>query len=194
MPTRPCTCPTSAPPSGRFNWSRRWRAGPAAGRRAAACWCRRSAPTIRPSRRPCGTTTRRLPPANCRSAQMLRYPPFASMIRLVVRGPVEPAAAEFAGTSGRAAARRRWKQRRPTPGCSARRPRPFARLRGMYRFQIQVQGADGEKLRAAVAQGHRRPRTARRRAVDRRRRSGGYAVEKEPIAILLEYLRHVESQ
>ncbi len=28
--------------------------------------------------------------------QMLRYPPFASMIRLVVRGPVEAVAAEFA--------------------------------------------------------------------------------------------------
>ncbi len=31
-------------------------------------------------------------------------------------------------------------------------PAPFARLRGMYRFQIQIQGPDGEKLRAAVRQ------------------------------------------
>jgi len=31
-------------------------------------------------------------------------------------------------------------------------PAPFARLRGMYRFQIQLQGLEGEKLRAAVRQ------------------------------------------
>ena len=30
-------------------------------------------------------------------------------------------------------------------------PAPFSKLRGKYRFQIQVQGPDGEKLRAAVA-------------------------------------------
>ena len=45
-------------------------------RRAAGCWCRPSAPIIRRSWRPCGTTTRRLPPASCPSRQMLRYPPF----------------------------------------------------------------------------------------------------------------------
>ena len=30
-------------------------------------------------------------------------------------------------------------------------PCPFARLKGKYRFQIQMQGPDGERLRAAVA-------------------------------------------
>jgi Primosomal protein N C-terminal domain len=30
-------------------------------------------------------------------------------------------------------------------------PCPFARLRGKYRFQIQVQGPEGDPLRAAVA-------------------------------------------
>jgi primosomal protein N' (replication factor Y) len=30
-------------------------------------------------------------------------------------------------------------------------PCPFARLKGKYRFQIQAQGVDGEKIRAAVA-------------------------------------------
>jgi hypothetical protein len=29
-------------------------------------------------------------------------------------------------------------------------PCPFARLKGRYRFQIQVQGPDGERLRSAV--------------------------------------------
>ena len=40
-----------------------------AGRRAAGCWCRPSAPTIRPSWRPCATTTPPSPPANCPSAR-----------------------------------------------------------------------------------------------------------------------------
>ena len=58
MPTRPCTCPTSARPSGRFQLVTQV-AGPNGPRaeRAAGCWCRRSVPIIRRSRRPCGTTT-----------------------------------------------------------------------------------------------------------------------------------------
>jgi primosomal protein N' (replication factor Y) (superfamily II helicase) len=127
--------------------------------------------------------------------QMLCYPPLASMIRLVIRGPVEAVVAEFAdyiagrirtalgigrdtavgaarlapastpGThrheteSGRFPAR--------TPGlnedahgialpAAARvlgpAPCPFARLKGRYRFQIQVQGPDADPLRAAVRQ------------------------------------------
>jgi primosomal protein N' (replication factor Y) len=31
-------------------------------------------------------------------------------------------------------------------------PAPLARLRGQYRFQIQLQGPDGQKLRDAVRQ------------------------------------------
>jgi primosomal protein N' (replication factor Y) len=83
--------------------------------------------------------------------QMLRYPPFASMIRLVVRGPVEPVAAEFAGYIVE-----RLRTALSEPQADARvlgpAPCPFARLRGRYRFQIQAQGPDGERLRAAVRQ------------------------------------------
>jgi primosomal protein N' (replication factor Y) (superfamily II helicase) len=99
--------------------------------------------------------------------EMLRYPPFAGMIRLVVRGRPEPVAAEFAGY---VAERLRAAVFRPrsgeTPARSASEgsigdagarvlgpaPCPFARLRGKYRFQIQVHGPAGEKLRAAVAE------------------------------------------
>ena len=81
--------------------------------------------------------------------QMLRYPPFASMIRLVVRGPAEPVGGRFALHCR--AAEGGIGSRRLTPGCSAR-PRALARLRGKYRFQIQVQGPDGQQLRAAVRQ------------------------------------------
>jgi primosomal protein N' (replication factor Y) len=105
--------------------------------------------------------------------QMLRYPPFAEMVRLVVRGRSEPITAEFANTI---AARLRQALLGPPPeetlarsasegrsGSSASgageadvrvlgpAPCPFARLKGRYRFQIQVQGPDGDQLRAAAA-------------------------------------------
>ena len=40
----------------------------------------------------------------------------------------------------------------PTRECLGPAPCPFARLKGRYRFQIQVQGPEGEPLRAAVRQ------------------------------------------
>jgi primosomal protein N' (replication factor Y) len=81
--------------------------------------------------------------------EMLRYPPFASMIRLVIRGPSEPIAREFAVFLAQ-----RVKESLQAEGAGARvlgpAPAPFTRLRGMYRFQIQLQGLEGDKLRAAV--------------------------------------------
>ncbi len=81
--------------------------------------------------------------------QTLRYPPFASMIRLVIRGPREPVAAEFAKyiaeRLGSAFQKERVEARVLGPA-----PCPFARLKGKYRFQIQVQALDGGPLRAAV--------------------------------------------
>jgi len=115
--------------------------------------------------------------------EMFGYPPFGAMIRLVVRGPVEPVTAEFAkylaeriaaaleslppspnvgqppsavpsdsARSGAAVLH----ENNSTPMQAGERvlgpaPCPFARLKGRYRFQIQVQGRDGERLRAAVA-------------------------------------------
>jgi primosomal protein N' (replication factor Y) len=83
--------------------------------------------------------------------QMLCYPPFASMVRLVVRGPSEPIVAEFASyiVERLAAA---LAQRQAGARVLGPAPCPFARLRGKYRFQIQVQGPEGEPLRAAVRQ------------------------------------------
>jgi primosomal protein N' (replication factor Y) len=81
--------------------------------------------------------------------QMLGYPPFASMIRLVIRGPLETITGEFAALMAR-----QLTDALQTLKTAARvlgpAPAPFARLKGKYRFQIQVQGPDGDKLRAAV--------------------------------------------
>ncbi len=81
--------------------------------------------------------------------EALNYPPFSEMIRLVVRGPTEPTAGEFAAHLAD-----RLKAGLESCGPGARvlgpAPAPFAKLRGKYRFQVQLQGADGQKLRELV--------------------------------------------
>ena len=79
------------------------------------------------------------------------YPPFAGMVRLVVRGPAAQATGEFAGHLTeriKAALGRREAEARVLGPA----PCPFSKLRGNYRFQIQLQGREGEKLRASVAE------------------------------------------
>jgi primosomal protein N' (replication factor Y) len=83
----------------------------------------------------------------CRES--LGYPPFASMARLVTRGPVEAPTRAFAATLGeriRAAVERLGMQGRVLGPSAA----PIARLRGRFRFQLQVQSPDGAKLREAL--------------------------------------------
>lgn len=81
--------------------------------------------------------------------QMLRYPPFSTMIRLVVRGPVEPVTLEFAKTIV-ARLEAEFKQKPLDARILGPAPCPFSRLRGLFRFQIQTQSADGDGLRAAI--------------------------------------------
>ena len=85
--------------------------------------------------------------------EMLRYPPFASMIRLVVRGPVEAVAAQFAARTWPSGCGRRWQSLQARgPGAWARPRRRLPGCGANIRFQIQAHGPDGEKLRAAVRQ------------------------------------------
>jgi primosomal protein N' (replication factor Y) len=83
--------------------------------------------------------------------KMFHYPPLASMIRLVIRGPSEPVVAEFSKYVAE-----RLEAAISVATIEARvlgpAPCPFARLKGMYRFQIQSQSPDGDQLRAAVRQ------------------------------------------
>ncbi len=83
--------------------------------------------------------------------KMFSYPPFASMVRLVVRGPTEPSAGQFAD---RLAERLTMalESRRAGARVLGPAPCPFTKLRGKYRFQIQLQGPDGEALRHSVQQ------------------------------------------
>ena len=83
--------------------------------------------------------------------KMFRYPPFSRMIRLVLRGPGEKATEDFAAHVGgllKAALDRHEADARVLGPA----PCPFSKLRGKYRFQIQLQSADGEKLRKSVVE------------------------------------------
>jgi primosomal protein N' (replication factor Y) len=86
--------------------------------------------------------------------ELLGYPPYASMVRIVVRGAAERTAKALAEEIAR--------RLRLSASADADRvrilgpaPAPIARLRGNYRFQIQLQSIDGallrERVRAATA-------------------------------------------
>ncbi len=79
----------------------------------------------------------------------LGYPPFTSMIRLVIRGPSESLVADFA-----AQAAQRLTSALAGQGATTRvlgpAPAPFSKLRGKFRYQIQTQSPDSDLLRAAV--------------------------------------------
>jgi len=80
----------------------------------------------------------------------LHYPPFGAMVRLVVRGPAEEVARDAADH----VARELKKHASGENGVRVVGPAPAAipKLRGNYRFQIQLQATEGEPLRrVAVA-------------------------------------------
>ena len=79
----------------------------------------------------------------------LSYPPQASMVRIVVRGPLQAPAAAFAGHVGDLL-KAELQARAPAARVLGPAPAPLARLRGNFRFQIQLQGLDGQALRDAA--------------------------------------------
>ncbi|OHB76196.1 MAG: primosomal protein N', partial [Planctomycetes bacterium RBG_16_64_10] len=79
------------------------------------------------------------------------YPPFTTMVRLVVRGPVEATARLFADhLAGRLRAAS--EQLAADARVLGPAPAPIGRLRDQFRVQIQLHGHDGDRLRAAVRQ------------------------------------------
>jgi primosomal protein N' (replication factor Y) len=79
----------------------------------------------------------------------LGYPPFASMIRLVIRGPSERTAHTLAEELGRRLTQQS-QNAQPAIRVLGPAPAPIARLRGYFRYQIQLQSSDGESLRGVV--------------------------------------------
>jgi primosomal protein N' (replication factor Y) len=81
--------------------------------------------------------------------EALGYPPYTSMIRIVIRGKSDPStqamAEELAGRVRQGA----------EPDANVIRilgpaPAPMAKLRGNFRYQIQLQSLDGDLLRNTV--------------------------------------------
>ena len=159
MPTRPCTCPTSARPSGRFNLvtqvagrTGRGERRPGAG---ADVQSRSSGHPRGGAARLRGVCREELP-----IRQMLRYPPFAAMIRLVVPAEFRWSKPKRWRKPSAIGCVHRWVTSRQRPVCSAqRRAGPFAKLRGHYRYHLQLQGPDGEALCALVRKATERSET-----------------------------------
>jgi primosomal protein N' (replication factor Y) len=84
--------------------------------------------------------------------ELLHYPPYSAMARLVVRGQVAEQAHEFA--QHLAGLLKRQLEARAANGGQSRilgpAPAPIPRLRSMYRYHMQVQCADDEAVRAVV--------------------------------------------
>jgi primosomal protein N' (replication factor Y) len=77
------------------------------------------------------------------------YPPYASMVRIVVRGAKQveaKALAEELGKRLRAMA----EGHEPVIRVLGPAPAPMAKRRGQYRYHLQMQSSDGEALRATV--------------------------------------------
>jgi primosomal protein N' (replication factor Y) len=104
----------------------------------------------------------------------LGYPPFTSMVRIVVRGEAERTAKALAEEIAR-----RLQSGAESEATAIRilgpAPAPIARLRSNYRFQIQLQSTDGEFLRQRV-----RTATADLKAPD----GAGWIVDVDPIDMM----------
>jgi len=82
--------------------------------------------------------------------EMLAYPPYSTMIRVVIRGPIEKVTAEFADHLA-ARLREELAARTAPARVLGPAPAPFAKLRGKYRFQIQLQSTQRKPLQEATA-------------------------------------------
>ncbi|HJT33308.1 MAG TPA: primosomal protein N' [Pirellulales bacterium] len=83
--------------------------------------------------------------------QALMYPPFASMSRLVIRGPKEAVAREFAAHLAERLTAALSREENPARVLGPA-PAPIAKLRGLHRFQIQLQGQRPEPIHTALRQ------------------------------------------
>jgi len=80
----------------------------------------------------------------------LGYPPFGSLVRLVIRGPKQETTRGFADHLSTLLREQLLESGEPQPRILGPAPAPLAKLRDNYRFQIQLQGPDGALLRGAV--------------------------------------------
>ena len=104
----------------------------------------------------------------------LGYPPFAAMIRMVIHGRSDSASQALAEEIAR---RLQERAADATPGVRILGPAaaPMAKLRGSFRYQIQLQSADGESLRGLV-----RAATAELKAMN----GAGWIIDVDPLDMM----------
>ncbi len=81
--------------------------------------------------------------------ELLAYPPFGRLIRLVIRGEQPAGTLAFASQLAQRL-RQAAEAQNPAPRVLGPAPAPIAKLRDQYRFQVQLQGRDGDVLRDLV--------------------------------------------
>lgn len=81
--------------------------------------------------------------------EALGYPPFTSMVRIVVRGEAEKTTLALADELARRI-REAHVSAQPTIRILGPAPAPMAKLRNNFRYQLQLQASDGEVLRDIV--------------------------------------------
>jgi primosomal protein N' (replication factor Y) len=84
--------------------------------------------------------------------EALGYPPFTAMVRIVVRGPIASAARGLAEEIARRLKAHGERSESTVPAVRILGPAtaPIAKLRGNFRYQIQLQSPDIEHLRSLV--------------------------------------------
>ena len=82
--------------------------------------------------------------------EMLGYPPYGSMVRMVVRGAVDTVAKGFAENLADQVAAA-FKRHQVDARVLGPAPAPFAKLRNLYRFQVQFQSLNTTGLHLAIA-------------------------------------------
>jgi primosomal protein N' (replication factor Y) (superfamily II helicase) len=102
------------------------------------------------------------------------YPPFAAMVRIVIRGLSDRASQAQAEELARRV-RERAGGTKPEVRILGPAPAPMAKLRGSFRYQIQLQSAEGETLRSII-----RAATADLKPAD----GVGWIVDVDPIDMM----------
>lgn len=107
-----------------------------------------------------------------KSREMLNYPPYGSLIRLVVAGPVEVDVVQAASRLGRIM--------QEVPGdLLGPAPAPLARVKGQYRHHLMLKGPDRDAMTAAV-----RAAFARDGGAWRSSKEVKLTIDVEPLSVL----------
>ena len=84
--------------------------------------------------------------------QVLDYPPYSKMLRVVFRGPDEQAVKRFAEEFTTKLRRELEAKQEAKFRLLGPAPAPFAKLRSLYRFHIHLHAHDTELMRKALSQ------------------------------------------